>query len=72
MTRATHTHTYAALEVSAAAYDEIAAKLRAAEYHHAFDTEEGVIDMNGLALLRAEPTTGDADERTHPRTPDEP
>lgn len=53
MTRATHT--YAALEVSAAAYDEIAAKLRAADYDHAIDDEEGAIDMSGIALVRAEP-----------------
>ena len=51
------TYTYAILEVSRAAYDEIAAKLRAAEYYHVFhdhDVTVGVvIDMHGIAL-RAE------------------
>jgi hypothetical protein len=46
MTRSTHT--YATLGVSQAAYDEIAEKLRAAEYHHAFDGP--LIDMHGIAL----------------------
>ncbi len=53
MTRATYT--YAVLEVSAATYDEIAAKLRAAGYDHAFDSEEQTISMQGIAL-RAEST----------------
>lgn len=45
------THTFATLEVSQAAYVEIAAKLRAAGYDHAFvgDTERH-IDMNGIGL----------------------
>lgn len=54
-------HTYALLEVSAEAYDEIAAKLREAGYDHAFG-EEGEIDMHGLALTRGSqqrpPTAG--------------
>ncbi len=41
-------HTYAVLEVSAAAFEEIAAKLRAAGYAHAFDRD--VIDCHGIAL----------------------
>lgn len=45
------TYTYVELEVSAAAYDEIAGKLRAAGYDHAF--QDGTIDMHGLALTRA-------------------
>lgn len=45
------THTYAELEVSAAAYDEIAGKLRAAGYDHAF--HDGTIDMHGIGLTRA-------------------
>ena len=48
------TYTYALLDVSAAAYDEIAAKLHAAEYDHAFH-EGGAIDMHGIALMRAPP-----------------
>src|SRR5687768_10458814 len=44
------THTYAELEVSAAAYDEVADKLKAAGYDHAF--QDGVIDMHGIALTR--------------------
>ncbi len=42
-------HTYVLCEVSRAAYDEIAAKLRAAGYDHAFDGE--CIDMHGIALV---------------------
>jgi hypothetical protein len=45
------TYTYAELEVSAAAYDEIAGKLRAADYGHAF--HDGTIDMHGIGLTRA-------------------
>jgi hypothetical protein len=43
------THTFAELGVSQAAYDEIAGKLRAAEYDHAFG-DDGVIDMHGIGL----------------------
>ncbi len=46
------THTFAELKVSAAAFDEIAARLRAAGYDHAFI--DGAIDMHGLGLTRAE------------------
>lgn len=47
------TYTYALLQVSDSAYDEIAAKLRAAGYHQAFHVEPGEpvrIDMHGIAL----------------------
>lgn len=48
------TRTLAHLEVSAAAFDEIAAKLREAGYNHAF--VDGAIDMEGIGLVRgAEP-----------------
>jgi len=55
MGRITHTHTYAVLEVSPAAYREIRALLKAAGYEHAFHLErEGeVIDMHGIALTPA-------------------
>lgn len=43
------THTYATLEVSKAAYDEIRKKLEDAGYQHAFH-EDGLIDMHGIAL----------------------
>lgn len=46
------THTYAALDVSPAAYDEIAGKLRAAGYDHVFDNDNGAIDMHGIGLVR--------------------
>lgn len=49
----TQTHTYAALEVTPAVYDEIAQKLRDADYHHAFDEQTGAIDMHGIGLVRA-------------------
>jgi hypothetical protein len=42
------THTVAELEISRAAYDEIAQKLRAAGYDHVFDGE--LIDMTGIGL----------------------
>lgn len=50
MTRATHT--YAVLEISAAAYAEIRAKLLAAGYWHAVHdgTDREVIDMHGIAV----------------------
>lgn len=43
------TYTYVILHLSKAAYDEIAHKLKEAQYHHAFH-EDGVIDMHGLAV----------------------
>lgn len=49
------TRTYALLEVSSAAYEEIGKALRAAGYDHAFhhDDDYGtVINMQGLALKR--------------------
>lgn len=48
------THTYAVLEISNAAYDEIRAKLEAAGYQHAF-MDDGEIDMHGIAV-KAEST----------------
>ena len=48
------THSIATLIVSAAVYDEIAAKLRKADYFHAL-REDGVIDMSGLGLVRLSP-----------------
>lgn len=47
------THTYAELELSPAAYDEIAQKLRAAGYDHAF-MEDGAIDMHGIGVTKAD------------------
>lgn len=60
-----YTHTYAILEVSETAYEEIKAKLEAAGYQHAFheDREHGVvIDMHGIAL--ANQTGGEDDDRS--------
>lgn len=49
------TYTYVLLGISQAAFDEIAAKLRDAGYHHAFTSmKEDVIDMHGIALLKEE------------------
>lgn len=45
----TQTHTYAVLEVSNIAYNEIAEKLVAAGYQHAFGTD-GTIDMHGIGI----------------------
>lgn len=47
------THTFAELEVSAAAYDEIRKLLEEAGYQHAF-MEDGVIDMHGIGLTKAD------------------
>lgn len=46
------TRTYAVMEVSAPVYQEIAGKLREAEYSHAFigDGETDQLDMHGIAL----------------------
>lgn len=51
------THTYVTLELSDAAYDEIARKLREASYDHAFNAE-GEIDMHGLAVVKAKHDLG--------------
>jgi hypothetical protein len=49
------THTYATLEVSRAAYDEIASKLREAGYDHVFIPDRigaaPTIDMHGIGLV---------------------
>lgn len=53
--RHTVTHTYAVLPVSAAAYEEIKAKLEEAGYADQFHELSGrgvVIDMHGIALQR--------------------
>jgi len=44
------TYTYVTMEVSEATFNEIAKKLDDAGYDHAIDTEEGILDMHGLAL----------------------
>lgn len=48
------TSSLATLTVSAAAYDEIATKLRNADYFHVF-RPDGVIDLSGLGLVRLSP-----------------
>lgn len=53
------THTYVTLEVSPTAYDEIAAKLRAAGYGHV--RENGEIDLHGLGLVRGAEQPAPAD-----------
>ena len=59
------TYTYAVLEVSQAAFDEIRALLKDAGYHGAFQKDDGaeVIDMHGIALKSAfqPPPSDDAD-----------
>lgn len=49
------TYTYVLMELSQAAYDEIAGKMRAAGYDHAFGSD-GAIDMHGLAIVPAAQT----------------
>lgn len=53
------THTYATLEVSAEAFDEIAEKLKVADYGHAFDDTGTTIDMHGIGLIRGPSTRVD-------------
>jgi hypothetical protein len=57
------TYTYVELEVSAAAYDEIANKLRAADYDHAL--HDHTIDMHGIGLTKAAPATQPRDASVH-------
>jgi hypothetical protein len=47
------THTFALLELSPAAYDEICGKLRAACYDHAINVD-GTIDMHGIGISRGD------------------
>jgi len=50
------THTFAVLEISQAAYDEIEAKLRAAGYEHTIESESGLIDMHEIGLKKEQRT----------------
>jgi hypothetical protein len=54
------TYTYAILDVPGAVYAAVRALLKAADYHHAFQTDAGaeVIDMHGLALRAKPGSTG--------------
>jgi hypothetical protein len=51
--RATQTHTYVTMALSAAAYAEIKQKMLEAGYDHAFGSD-GEIDMNGIAVVPEE------------------
>ncbi len=53
-----NSHTFAKIEVSAFAFEEIWAKLLAAGYQHAF-VDENTIDMHGLALVLEPDPEGD-------------
>ena len=53
------THTYAVLEISAEAFDEISKKLNDAGYYTAFDNKGLRIDMQGIALVRKSSTRVD-------------
>lgn len=46
------THTFAELEISREAYNEIYALLANAGYHHAFVDGDRVIDMHGIGLTK--------------------
>ena len=56
------THTYAILDLSPEAYQEIRAKLLEAGHEHAIEGDEAgeVIDMHGIAISEEEP--GDVNE----------
>lgn len=51
------TYTYVIMELSRAAFQEIKAKMIAADYRHAFQKSDGrvVIDMHGIAVTEKEP-----------------
>ena len=44
------THTYATLEISRGAFDEIKLRLLSADYEHAF-IDKNTIDMDGIAIV---------------------
>lgn len=52
--RLTGTHTVSTLELSASSYEEIAAKLRAADYAHVFEDDQpgAMMDMTGIGITR--------------------
>ncbi len=54
----TYTYTYVLMELSQTAYNEIAAKMRAAGYDHAFGVI-GEIDMHGIAVHGPEQHAGE-------------
>jgi hypothetical protein len=63
------TYTFATLEVSQLAYDEVRAKLLAAGYEHAItsdSSEEELIDMHGIALVSISATKSNDDDRNSP------
>jgi hypothetical protein len=61
------THTYALLEVTAAAYDEIASKLRGCGYGSSIN-DQGEIDMHGIALVCAHAPTSTQEKTMPPET----
>ena len=60
------THTYVRLGVSKRTWDEIAERLSDADYKRVF-TDDGLIDMNGLALEKLDYVPG---PQGYPRLPD--
>ena len=48
----TRTRTFATLEISKAAFDEISEKMKAAGYDHAFLDHGNVVDMEGIAVAK--------------------
>lgn len=49
------TYTYAQLELSQFSFEEIKAKLKMAGYHHTFNSDETIIDMNGIGVSAGAP-----------------
>lgn len=62
------THTYAELELSQAAYNEIKRKLEDAGYQHAF-MEDGAIDMHGIGVTRQQEQLCEDEGCPHHGTP---
>jgi hypothetical protein len=63
------THTYVELELSPAAYDEIAGKLKAADYGHAF-MDDGAIDMHGIGVTKPRPPATRPEDEVRARVPE--
>lgn len=57
--------TYAAFALPANTYDAVAAVLRAREYHHVFDTENGAIIMDGIAFTRTPAPNAHVSDQLH-------
>lgn len=58
------TRTYVTLAVPREFWELVWSKLNDAGYDHAIDNDDGIIDMNGIALVVQEGDDVEADSRT--------